>query len=39
LSGVPDPVDGLKVLCFDAGLDVVRPPDCPALGEIVTVQA
>ena len=31
-SGVADPVDGLKVLRFDAGLDVARPNDCPDPG-------
>ena len=37
-SGVADPVDGLKVLRFDAGLDVARPAECPDPGETVTIS-
>ena len=37
-SEVVDPVDALKLLRYDAGLDVARPPDCPDPGEAVAIS-
>ncbi|MEX0683314.1 MAG: hypothetical protein WD904_08290 [Dehalococcoidia bacterium] len=37
-SGEVSPVDSLKLLRFDAGLSVDQAPDCPVLGDPVTVM-
>ena len=37
-SAAADPVDGLKILRFDAGLDVARPVECPDPGQTVVIQ-
>jgi hypothetical protein len=38
-SGIADPIDALKLLRFDAGLDVARPKDCPDPGETVNITS
>jgi hypothetical protein len=35
---LPDPVDSLKLLRFDAGLTVSQGPGCPGLGNEVVVS-
>ena len=36
-NGTVDPVDGLKLLRFDAGLSVDQEEGCPEIGDEVTV--
>ncbi|MEX0682057.1 MAG: hypothetical protein WD472_01190, partial [Dehalococcoidia bacterium] len=36
-SGEVNPVDSLKLLRFDAGLPVAQEPDCPPIGDTVSV--
>lgn len=37
-SGASDPIDGLLVLRFDAGLNVNTPADCPKPGQVVQIN-
>ena len=38
LTGAINPVDALKILRFDAGLEVDQPTDCPEMGEVRLVE-
>ena len=36
-SGIIDVIDALKLLRFDAGLSVLKPEECPDIGDEVVV--
>jgi hypothetical protein len=37
-SGGADPIDALKILRYDAGMDVNQAPGCPEMGDLVPLE-